>query len=70
MTKRIKRLSLRLNEEEYAQLRFLAKCSGCKLEPTIRTLISGAFLAANQEKNIAGLLRTSTKEAAIDEIGN
>lgn len=53
----IKRLSLRLNETEYAHLKRLSETCGLKLEPTIRSLIMGADLKPRPPEVYAELLR-------------
>ena len=57
MQPRDKRLSLRLNAEEYSHLKRLAQTSGMKLEPTIRTLIMGENLRPRPPDEMADINR-------------
>ena len=57
MQPRNKRLSLRLNAEEYANLKQLAESTGLKMEPTIRSLIMGITLKPRPPDEYRELLR-------------
>ena len=57
MQPRDKRLSLRLNAEEYSHLKRLAQTSGMKLEPTIRALIMGENLRPRPPDEMADINR-------------
>lgn len=57
MPENVKRLSLRLNEAEYAHLKQLSAVSGLKLEPLIRSLIMGAELKPRPPEEWAAILR-------------
>ena len=57
MQPRNKRLSLRLNAEEYASLKQLSERTGLKMEPTIRSLIMGVTLKPRPPDEYRELLR-------------
>lgn len=57
MRENIKRLTLRLNAQEYAHLQRLAQVSGMKMEPLIRQLILGVELRPRPPDEYAALLR-------------
>lgn len=57
MQPRNKRLSLRLNAEEYASLKQLSESTGLKMEPTIRFLIAGVRLKPHPPDEYRELLR-------------
>lgn len=52
-----KRLTLRLNAQEYAHLQRLVQVSGMKMEPLIRQLILGMELRPRPPDEYAALLR-------------
>ena len=53
----IKKLTLRLNETEYARLRQLSEASGLKFEPLLRQLLLGTELRPHPPDCYAALLR-------------
>ncbi len=57
MRKNIKRLTLRLNETEYAHLKRLSEASGLKFETLLRQLILGTELRSRPPDCYAALLR-------------
>lgn len=57
MQPRNKRLSLRLNAEEYASLKQLSESTGLKMEPTVRSLIMGVTLKPRPPDEYRELLR-------------
>lgn len=59
-----KRLSLRLDNAEYAHLKRLSADTGLKMEPVIRSLIVGAELRPRPPDELAELLRQLSGMAA------
>ena len=53
----VKRLSVRMNEKEYAHLKKLTEASGLKMEPLIRKLIMGQEIHQRPPAEIPELLR-------------
>ena len=53
----VKRLSVRMNEEEYAHLKKLTEASGLKMEPLIRKLIMGQEIHQRPPAEMPELLR-------------
>ena len=52
-----KKLTLRLNEAEYAHLKKQAELSGLKIEPMLRRLITGVQLKPKPSAEYAALVR-------------
>ena len=52
-----KKLTLRLNEAEYAHLKKQSELSGLKMEPMLRSLIMGIQLRPRPPEEYAALLR-------------
>ena len=57
MRKRMIKISVRLNEEEYIHLKQLSETAGLKMEPLIRQLILGRDVKPRPPENLAALLR-------------
>lgn len=57
MRQNVKKQTVRLNAEEYAHLRQLAKDAGMPMEPLIRKLIMGKKLYPHPPDAYTGLLR-------------
>lgn len=57
MRKRMIKISVRLNEEEYIHLKRLSETTGLKIEPLIRQLILGRDVKPRPPENLAALLR-------------
>lgn len=57
MRKRLIKISVRLNEEEYIRLKQLSETAGLKMEPLIRQLILGRDVKPHPPENLAALLR-------------
>ena len=57
MRRNVKSLSLRLTEEEYAQLQAKAKERGMKIEPTVRSLIAETHIEPRPPEVFADMLR-------------
>ena len=53
----VKRLSVRMNEKEYAHLKKLTEASGLKMEPLIRKLIMGQEIHQRPPAEMPELLR-------------
>lgn len=57
MRKRMIKISVRLNEEEYIHLKRQSEITGLKMEPLVRQLILGRELKPRPPENLAALLR-------------
>lgn len=57
MRHNVKKLTLRLDAEEYTQLRELSQISGMKMEPLLRKLVMGETLHPRPPDTYAALLR-------------
>lgn len=57
MRNNVKKLSVRVTEDEYRHLKTLSEASGLKIEPTIRKLIMGVELRPRPPDAYADLLR-------------
>lgn len=57
MRKRMIKISVRLNEEEYIHLKRQSEITGLKMEPLVRQLILGRDVKPHPPENMAALLR-------------
>lgn len=57
MRKRMIKISVRLNEEEYIHLKRQSETAGLKMEPLVRQLILGWDVKPRPPENLAALLR-------------
>ena len=64
MRNNVKKLSVRVTEDEYQHLKALSAASGLKIEPTIRKLILGAELRPRPPDAYADLLRELSATAS------
>lgn len=71
MRNNVKKLSVRVTEDEYRHLKSLSEASGLKIEPTIRKLIMGVELRPRPPDAYADLLRElSAIENNINQIAH